>query len=727
MKNLLIILSLLLVMPAFSQLDTSQGKDLKIGLVLSGGGAKALAHIGALKVIEQAGIQLDYIAGTSMGAIIGAMYSLGYSAQQIEDYLREVDWDALLANEVPRNRLSYFDRKFDARYILNFPVENGKVRLPRGINYAQYILRELSFITQQSYRYPNFSDYPIPFLCVATNLQTGAPTVFENGRIVDALRASSAFPSLFTPYEINDTLYVDGGIVNNFPVGPLSNKGMDIIIGVDVQRFSDQKEDLNTVVEVLSQTSTFVNTNLYQEQLNSTDVLIKPVLNEANITSFELFDTLVKAGEYAARKQWEALIAITEKDKNPYLKIPAPSALPLTAFLVTAIKVSGNVNYTEEYIVSELRIKEGEICKTKDLERGLDLLYGSKYFETVDYSLKPFNGGYQLNINVKEKKYLNTFKLGINYNDDFRTALLLNYTKRNLFFKNSRFSIDAALGDNPRASVDYFVDRGFIPTLGVRFRTSRFNFRNYENFRATNQGVYQDFSLNLFIQSTIYDAYAIGGGVQIENVDVASSFNLGSITDFNTSFINYYGFIDFDSYDDAYFPRKGFQLTGMYKLIAERVGFEEFREPSSYLKVTYNQAVSIGQKLTLLTHLFGGSTIGPTLAFPYQFHLGSMGRQYINNIQPFIGYRFLEISGRNVVTARGDLLYQFFKNHYLIARYNLGKLEPTLDDLFVSSILLDGYSLGYSYNSPIGPLEFNVISSSNHSNYYTYVSLGFWF
>jgi NTE family protein len=125
--------------------------------------------------------------------------------------------------------------------------------------------------------------------------------------------------------------------------------------------------------------------------------------------------------------------------------------------------------------------------------------------------------------------------------------------------------------------------------------------------------------------------------------------------------------------------------------------------------------------------LFGGSTIGPTLDFPYQFHLGSMGRQYINNIQPFIGYRFLEISGRNNVTARGDLLYQFFKNHYLIARYNLGKLEPTLDDLFASDILLDGYSLGYSYNSPIGPLEFNVASSSNHSNFYTYVSLGFWF
>ena len=710
-----------------AQIDTLTTDDYKIGLVLSGGGAKAIAQIGALKVIEQAGIELDYIAGTSMGAIIGAMYSLGYSAEQIEDYLRRVDWDALLANEVPRNRLGYFDRKYGNRYILNLPVENGKVKLPRGINYAQYILRELSFITQQSYRYNNFRDFPIPFLCVATNLQTGTATTFENGRLMDALRASSAFPSLFTPYEINDTLYIDGGVVNNYPAKELKNRGVDLIIGVDVQKDNLELREFNSVVEVLEQTSTFSNSKIQQEQYALTDLLIKPIMDQAGITTFNLYDTLIKAGEYAARRNWKALLNIAQKDSSRRPITKAENAMPLPEFKVSSICVFGNENYTDEYILSKLRIKPGTTCNIQQLERGLDLLYGSQYFENVDYTINREGDGYRLNINLKENKVLSTFKIGLNYNDDFNTALLLNFTQRNLLFKNSRFSVDLALGDNPRTSINYFVDRGFVPTLGFQFRSNRFNFRDYENFKATNQGIYQDFSLDLFLQSTILDAYALGGGLQIENVDINSTFDLGNITEMNRSYINYYGFIDFDSFDDAYFPKRGFQLQAQYRLIAEREGFEVFRQPSSIINLEFNKAVSLGKSVSLIGRFYGASTLGPDLDFPYKIHLGSLGRKYINNIQPFIGYRFMEITGRNALTARGDVFYQFLKNHYLVGRYNLGKLEPTFDDLFVSRILVDGYSLGYCFNSPVGPLELNVIGSSNHSKVYTYVNLGFWF
>ena len=234
------LLTLLFLIPLLSRpasAQTADSCDLKIGLVFSGGGAKCLAQIGALKVIDSAGIKVDYIAGTSMGAIIGSMYALGYSVDEIEEYLRKVDWDALLSNEIPHNRLSYFDRKSEARYLLSFPLVEGKLRLPTGLNYAQYILKQLSYLTQQSYRYPTFSDFPIPFLCVATNLENGQMKIFEDGNLTDALRASSAFPSLFTPYEVNGNLYIDGGLVNNYPVKPLRERGMDYIIGIDVQDF----------------------------------------------------------------------------------------------------------------------------------------------------------------------------------------------------------------------------------------------------------------------------------------------------------------------------------------------------------------------------------------------------------------------------------------------------------------------------------------------------------
>lgn len=729
MRNLLLAIAIFSLTSLAGQIDSTRQGDLKIGLVLSGGGSKAMAQIGALKVIDSAGIKLDYIGGTSMGAIIGAMYSLGYTPRQIETYLRDVDWDALLANDVPRNSLGYFDRKFDSRYVLTFPVKEGRIQLPRGINYAQYILKELSFITQQAYHYENFNDFPIPFFCVATNLENGKARVFEKDvRLIDALRATSAFPSLFTPYEVQDTLYVDGGVVNNFPVKVLKDKGMDVIIGVDVQKFLNGREELNSMVKVLEQTSSFINAKEIENQKKYTDILIRPEMDKANITSFHLYDTLVKTGFHAAMQHWETLKALANMDDSRATEQAfAGQALPLGQFYVNNIAVFGNETSTDDFIISKLRIRKGDSCSIEDLENSLDQLYGTKYFETVDYTITPQGEGFQLNINVREKQVFTTFRAGLNYSDDFKTAVLLNLTHRNFLFQNSRFSADLALGDNPRVEVSYFVDRGFIPTLGVNFRAYQFRYRNYENFKAVGQAVYQDFSLDFFLQSTLKDAYAIGAGVQLEEARVNQEFERAGYNNINRGFINYYGFIDFDSFDHEYFPREGFQLRGQYRIIAERIGFETFRPPSSVVDLNYRQAISLNKRFTAITKLYGASTIGSNLSFPYQLHLGSLGHSYINYIQPFIGYRFMELSGRNALYLRGDLFYEFIKDHYLIGRYNIGKIEPTLDDIFASRILLDGYSLGYSYNSPVGPLEFNLTASSNHSNIYSYISLGFWF
>lgn len=728
MKLKATLLSLLLVgsQLALAQ-DKSEDYDPKIGLVFSGGGAKCLAQIGALKVIEEEGIEIDYIAGTSMGAIIGAMYSMGYSPAQIEKYMRGVNWDALLNNEIPRNRLSFFDRKDDSKYLLSFPIENNRISLPKGLNYAHFILKELSFITEQSYRYESFSDLPIPFFCVATNLENGQMEMFEDGRLLDALRASSAFPSLFTPYELNGKLYVDGGVVNNYPVLPLKEKGMDYIIGVDVQDFLYSKDDLNSIIRVLEQTSSFVNASESENQQRYTDILIRPDIPEAGITTFDQFDTIVARGERAARAKLAELRLLRSKDK-PRSKPKANSlAMPREELFVKKILVRGNDFSSRNYILSKLRIKEDEVCTREKLDKGMDLLYGSRYYESVDFTISPADTGFNLNINLRERKSLAQFKVGLHYNDDFKTALLLNYTRRNLLFKNSRLSTDLGLGQNPRANFSYFVDRGFIPTLGLRLRANRFEFRSYQNNNPINQRVYFDFSADFFIQSTLYDAYAIGGGLQLEHVDISQDLEILQIEETNKDYINYYGFIDFDSFNDHDYPTSGFKIYAQGRIIAEQRSFREFLEPSSVITLKYDQVYPIADKLTLITSIYGATTIGPTLDDPYKVYLGSLGRSYVNYISPFVGYRFMELIGRNALTVRGDLYYQFIKNHYIILRGNVGKLEPTFNGLFGSDILLDGYGLTYSYDSPVGPLEFNMMGSTNHANIYTYISLGFWF
>lgn len=703
----------------------AQEKDLKIGLVFSGGGAKCMAQIGALKVIEEAGIHIDYIGGTSMGAIIGAMYSLGYSAEEIEQYLRNVNWDALLSNEVPRNRLSFFDRKAASRYILHFPIDSSGLHIPKGVNFAQYIMKELSTITQQSYPYQSFKDLPTPFFCVATNLESGTLRVFEEGRLIDALRASSAFPSLFTPYLFEDSLYIDGGVVNNFPVEIMKAKGMDYIIGVDMQDYLNDREALNSVVRVLEQTSAFLNAKNRKTSKELTDIWITPKMPEIGITTFDRFDEIVAEGEAEARKHLQALRQLANQDK--IAEAQPPKATPLKEFYIHDITVNGLKSLTEDFVIGKLRVRKGRNCNIDRLEKGLDQLYGTKYFTTIDYTFSPADSGYVLNINLREKEYYQQLNLGLNYSDDFNAAVLLNYTNRNLIFKNSRLSVDLALGEMPRGEISYFVDRGFIPTLGLKLRSYRFRYSNIQNRVPVNENIYQDYSLHLFLQSTWRDAYAIGGGVQLEDISINQNFELGNINQLQKAYINYFGFLDFDSFDDADFPRSGIQLNVAYRILAERQGLKVFKEPSSVLDLKFQQAVGIGRKWGMTFEIFGATTIGPSLDEPYRVHLGSMGQSYINYIQPFVGYRFMELSGSNALTVAADFRYELFKNHFLKFKANYGRIENSFERLFVSDILLDGYSLGYSYNSIIGPLELNLAGSTNHPDITAYVRLGFWF
>ena len=328
-----------------------------------------------------------------MGAIIGAMYSLGYTPDEIEAFMRNGDWDALLTNKIPRNRLSYFDRKTDSRYALTFPIQNGKVSLPTGLNYAQYILKQLDYLLQQRYHYQQFSDLPIPFLCVATDLEDGSMKIFEDGDLAEALRAGSAFPSLFTPYEIDGHIYADGGLTSNYPVEPLKQKGMEYIIGIDVQDFLYKKEELNSVVKILEQTSSFVNAQQYEEQKQFTDLMIKPSIPEGGITTFELIDTIIARGERAARQQMDKLKALAQSDTSSPFTRNNFRAIPQDTFYINDINISGNQNSTSNFILGKLRVHEHRACTMEKLNKGLDQLYGSRYYKHVSYSFSPADTG----------------------------------------------------------------------------------------------------------------------------------------------------------------------------------------------------------------------------------------------------------------------------------------------------------------------------------------------
>ncbi len=215
--------------------EALEAKPPKVGLVLSGGGAKGMAHIGALKVIEQAGIKIDYIGGTSMGAIIGALYASGYSAAELDSIFREVDLDNLIQDNLPRGAKTFYEKEDSERYALTLPFDNFKIKFPQSISRGQTIYNELVRLLYHVKDVDNFNELPISFFCIATDMEKGQQVILDNGYLPEAVMASGTFPSLFEPAEIDGAILIDGGVLNNYPINEVKAKGADIIIGVDVQ------------------------------------------------------------------------------------------------------------------------------------------------------------------------------------------------------------------------------------------------------------------------------------------------------------------------------------------------------------------------------------------------------------------------------------------------------------------------------------------------------------
>jgi NTE family protein len=301
LKKLIILI--ILLSPLFNflwaqdKIRTDFDKRPKVGLVLSGGGAKGYAHIGALKVIREAGLEFDYISGTSMGAIVGGLYAIGYSPEFIEKMVSSQDWNELLLDKIDRRNLTKDQKAFNEQQFISFPVSREKVSLPFGIKYGQKVTSLLSYLTSPVFKDSNFSNFQTPFLCIGTDIANGESVVLENGNLAKSMRASMAIPTVFTPVTINDRLLVDGGLVNNFPAKELAERGCDIIIGIDVQSHKDfEISDLSSITSILDRSAGFYREALFDTAMNYIDLYIGPDLKGYSVSSFQAYDSIILRG-----------------------------------------------------------------------------------------------------------------------------------------------------------------------------------------------------------------------------------------------------------------------------------------------------------------------------------------------------------------------------------------------------------------------------------------------
>lgn len=712
----------------------------RVGLVLSGGGAKGFAHIGVLKELEKAGVQIDYIGGTSMGAIVGGLYASGYKANQIEEIIEEIDFMSLLQDEVPRREKPYFEKTFLEKHAVSLPIKNGSIGLPLGLSKGQNVLNLFTELLAPVDAVTNFSKLPIPFYCIATNIETGKEVVLDKGSLPLALRASGSFPSLLNPVEINGELLIDGGVVNNFPVDVMETKNVDIIIGVDVQSGLLKRDEMKSIASILGQIINFQMYRKSNSQIKRVDIYMHPKVTEYNVVSFDESKTIITEGVKVA-KPFKAVfdsIAKLQKNKKKLPKIIRNNG----KFLVDRIIINGNRNYTRNNILGKLKIKEGDSVSYANISKKINTLTATGDFERIDYHLEKSFSGKKLNLHIKEDNIRAFLRLGVHYDLLYRSAVLLNYNHKNLLFKNDELSFDVAVGDKVRYNIDFFLDEGLFG-YGFNSRYNSFSSGILLNEHPVINRIkvdYKDLTNRLYAQTTLDKKFAFGFGVEHKHIEAVTETLLANnkaIFFDDSNYINTFAFLKLDTFNKPQFPTKGFYANlgftwylwsdrdnVLHKLDKGSNPFSQFSQVDGRISV----ATTLWNALTFQYTSEAGFTLGEEETGVFDYRLGSYNKNFINNFYPMYGYEVAELSEQSFLRSEFNFRYKIFDKNYInfIANYARTSKNVLKDAAFFRDTK-QGYAIGYGLETFLGPIELKYSWSPDHKKKYWLFNLGFWF
>lgn len=707
----------------------------KVGLVLSGGGAKGLAHIGVLKTLDSLNIKVDYIAGTSMGAVVGGLYASGYSAKQLDSIFSKLDVNALLQDYTPRESKSFYEKRNDEIYALTLPFSNFKLGLPSGLSKGLYNFNLISRLTKHVSHIREFNQLPIPFLCIATDLETGNQVVLEKGILAEAIIASGALPTLYNPIEINGRLLIDGGVVNNYPVEELTSRGITVIIGVDVQEGLKNRTQLNDVTAVLSQINNFSMIEKMEEKKRLTTIYINPEVKGYSVVSFEKGTEIIQKGNDKANEYSNQIKAFAHHSAQNRKVIQNDS---ITIADITSNKLE---NYTKAYLVGKLKIKKNTTITHLQLEKAISNINATQNFSAITYSFEKRNKGERLVLNLKENKNNTFLKFGIHYDDLYKSGVLVNYTHKKIITKNDVVALDVVLGDNFRYNFDYYIDNGFYWSFGLNSKLNAFNRNISTDFE--NGVVFTDLGINsinidftelthhAYLQTLFAQKFSVGAGVEFKRLKIQSQTlqNTTPIFD-NSDYLSAFGYLKYDSFNHKYFPNKGWAFAGELKSYLYSSNFTEQFERFSIARAEGAIVFEPLKKCTIKSQTEIGFAIGRRSISFFDFVLGGYGFVPTNNFKPFFGYDFLSVAGDSYIKQALTLDYEFYKKHHVNFAGNFATIGNRIFEhksQWLERPKHTGYAIGYGMESIVGPLEIKHSWSPETRNHFTWFSIGFWF
>ncbi|GAA0550675.1 patatin-like phospholipase family protein [Chitinophaga japonensis] len=723
----------------------SGGERPKIGLTLSGGGAKGLAHIGILQAIDSAGLKIDYVTGTSMGSIVGALYAMGYSGDTIEVLADQLDWDNLFANQPALTEISYEEKSEYNKYIVEIPFEYGKPKLASGVITGEQLWLELARLCWPVKDVRDFSDFSIPFKCIATDVATGDIVTLDTGYIVSCLRASMAIPSIFTAVKIGDRKLVDGGVVRNFPVITAKEMGADIVIGSNVSGGLRKADELVTPIDILYQLGFYKDAVDFREARKLCDIYIQHELEDYSAASFGSVDSIIELGKVRGREMYPVFKKLADSLNALYPAAPpfVKDRLPFTPDVeLTSINIDGLVHSDEKFFRGRLNLQTDGCYNAEQLREAVRNVFGTRFYKQITYELIP-EGPAKSSMHIEaEENPLTYVKFALHYNTFTNASAIVNLTQRNFAVRNSRSSVTAAISENPRLRGEYFKylgrKRNFGFGMGVYYENNGLNI--YENFKRQQQYRSKYAHAEIHMQYMLNLTMAIGVGTRWEYFNYRPSFAATEEIRGNSNQMNNYVYYGVNSLDRKIYPRKGmdlqFEAGWVYN---QHPGYRAYRDGHEVPLDTLGLAFGNYQHamLQMKYHL----PAGPASAL----QLGIAGGINYNYNQPLsngyilgglntVAHHQLQFPGiyeGEVITSSAAIVqlgYQreVMRNVFLVPRVGVA-LYDFNGDVQGRYKYLSGYALTAGYSSRLGPIEGSLMYCDQDGRLRAYVNIGFSF
>ena len=716
---------------------SSQPKRKKVAVVLSGGGAKGVAHIGALKVIEEAGIPIDIITGTSMGSIVGGLYSIGYRADVLDSIVRAQDWNTLLLDREDLSLQRIAEREKQNTYMISTGITLKK---KKGLSATGGIIKGKNLhglferLTSGYNDSIDFNTLPIPFACVATDMVTFTEYDFHSGVLPQAMRASMAIPAVFTPVRIGGMVLVDGGMRNNYPADVAREMGADIIIGIAVPDEDKSAEDLGSTTSILKRIVDYNTKNKYEENVSITDVYIPVNTHNYSAASFNsaAIDTLINRGEKAAREHWDELVALRQRIGN-YTPKPQTSVVLLSpdSVEITSVEFVDVSPIDEKYIRAKFHLRAKDRLTSRQAElvttaMRVDLFYQEPSFhltKTVEGVKAVFTGG---------QKKASQLNLGVRFDTEEMVALQVNadIPMRRAAMTDIDLTLRLGMRIMARLDVAFYPGHLMRPTLSYIFHRDEINI--YEKGEKDYNFSYNQHAAELAVLNFNVRNFTISGGIRWDyyhfpHVLKGKDSETSKKAFDDDHFFSYYGRLDYNSENDWYFPARGSKLHAQYVYYTDDFAGLKGKAGMHDVSGMWRKSLSLGERFTIQPMFYGRMLFGserPGI-------LGNMigGEWFGHKLawqMPFAGVNYLEHVDPYLVAMQLQAQQRLGKNNYVLLRVAAAQQADDLENLLDRSTLL-GTSLSYYYNTMFGPLGASVGYSNKTKEPYFYINLGYVF